>query len=108
MALATLLSGVTSIGTGSAAKVTGGPKTVRLKVVGTGAVQATADIYGTDDEYAAGVLPTTGGVFIGTLSASGTTIAADGFAINAPWTNYYATLTSISGTAAAATVTVGG
>lgn len=108
MTVATLLNGVTSIGTGNAAKVTGGPKTARLKVVGAGSVQATADIYGTDDEYSGGVLPTTGGVFIGTLSASGTTIAADGFAINAPWTNFYATLTSITGTSAAATVTVNG
>lgn len=108
MALVTLLAGLTSIGSGPGAKVAGGPKTARLKVVGPGSVQATADLYGSDEEFSAGAAPVTGGVFIGTLSASGTTIAADGFAVSAPWTSYYAVLTSITGANAVATLTMSG
>jgi len=105
---ATLLNGVTAPGTGNGARLGGGLKSARLKVVGTGSVAATADLYGTDEEPVAGVVPNTGGVFIGTLSASGTNLAADGMVINAPWPGFYAILTGISGTGAAATFTMSG
>lgn len=108
MALANLLNAVTTPGTGNGVRMTGGLKSARLKVTGTGSVAATADLYGTDEEPVAGVVPNTGGVFIGTISVSGTNLAADGFVVNAPWPGFYAILTGISGTGAAATFTMSG
>lgn len=69
-----------------------------LAVVGTGTVSASAMIEGSVN----GVdwFP------LATLTASGTTRAADGGNVRATWTSLRARLTAISGTSAAATVEI--
>lgn len=69
------------------------------KVVGTGAVSATVEIWGVAGE---GIE-----VLLGTITLSGTTSDSDGFASDAPWPEVYASVTAISGTGAAVTVTMG-
>lgn len=95
-----LLNAVTSIGLGPVCKGLGGNRSFRLKVTGTGSVQATADLYGNNEPS------NTTGVFLGTLAANGTNSAQDG-GIIASFSYFYANLTSITGTGAAATVDQG-
>jgi hypothetical protein len=74
-------------------------KTFQAKVVGTGAVTATAVIQCSNDALT--------WLDVGTITLSGTTSAADGFAHEAPWQYYRAKTTAVSGTSAAITVYMG-
>ena len=76
------------------------PGTIQASVVGTGAVTATVLIYGRN-----GVLATDW-MLLGTITLSGTTSAADGFALACTYQDLYASVTAISGTGAAVTCTL--
>jgi len=92
----------TGVGTGNVFRFRSvGPKVVRAKLTGTGAVSATINIYGSTEES------TSNGVLLGTLSPSGTDSAVDSFNMDAPWPYIWADQTAISGTGAATTVDVG-
>lgn len=98
-----LLNGATATGAGTVYSVP--RKTTHraygAKVVGTGAVTATVLIYGRNgDDGGPGVL-------LGTITLSGTTSAADGFASDGAWSEVWADCTAISGTGAAVTATMG-
>lgn len=96
-----LLIDATSTGAGSNVTMPSGmtSRVYAAKVVGTGAVSATVEIWGVAGE---GIE-----VLLGTITLSGTTSDSDGFASDAPWPEVYASVTAISGTGAAVTVTMG-
>lgn len=99
MAVVDLLR-ATSIKTGAVMPLRGtGPKLVTAKVVGTGAVSATVEIYGRAGDGGSNLLMT--------FTLSGTTSDNDAAALEAPWPEIWADLTAISGTDAAVTVTTG-
>ncbi|MCK5235814.1 MAG: hypothetical protein KAR06_02420 [Deltaproteobacteria bacterium] len=96
-----IMAAKTSTGDGEIYAVHPLARTVDVKVVGTGAVTATVIIYvsntgGSDDWIEAG-----------TITLSGTTSDADGFAMNAKWAYLKANVSAISGTGAAVTGTLG-
>lgn len=97
----TLLSGVTVTGAGAVVALPRGsfPRVISAKVVGTGAVSATVEIWGR-----AG---TGGDNLLMTFTLSGTTSDNDGAVLEAPWPEIWADVTAISGTGAAVTVTTG-
>lgn len=99
--VAYVLNGETSTGDSDVFAITPGQRTFSAKVVGTGAVTATIIILvsntGDDDDWATAA----------TITLSGTTSDADGFAMNAKWAYTMATISAISGTGAAVTVTMG-
>jgi hypothetical protein len=95
-----MLTGVTSLSSGSPVADAGRAPTFTGRVAGTGAVSATVAIEVRND--AAGVW-----INAGTLTMSGTTTAGDGFAMAARYLQYRATVTAISGAGAAVTVTMG-
>ena len=73
--------------------------TFQAVVEGSGAVTAAVAIDVSNDGENA--------LALGTISLSGTTLATDGFAIDAPWPYVRARVTGITGTSAKATVTMG-
>lgn len=91
-----LQSGVTGTATGDVARPADPfeRRVVRAEVSGTGAVTATVEIYGSTTNS------TDGAVLLGTITLSGTTLAADGFAFDAPWPFIFSKVTAISGTGA--------
>lgn len=94
----TLLNAITAIATGSATLThPAGPKTVQAVISGTGAINATINVYGSHYN------DTTKGVLLGTLAPNGTTMAVDALSIAAPWPYLWGDLTAVSGST---TVTV--
>lgn len=95
-----LLSAATATGAGSAVADAGSPPSFTATVAGTGSVSATVLIQARN---------TASGQWItlGTITLSGTTAAADGFASLARYMEYRANVTAISGTGAAVTVDMG-
>lgn len=94
-----LLSAVTATTSGSAVSDSGRAPSFSANVSGTGAVSATIQVQARNT--ASGVWLT-----LGTITLSGTTSAADGFASLARYMEYRAVLAAISGTGAAVTVTM--
>jgi len=76
--------------------------TVQGTVAGTGAVTASITLEVSNDKIGAIALGPTP-----VISLSGTTTASDGFSVDAKWAFLRATLTAVSGTGAAVTVSVG-
>lgn len=74
-------------------------RTYAASVAGTGAVSATVRIQGSNDDSTY--------LTLATITLSGTTSAADGFASKAAWPYVRAVLDAVSGTNAAVTVTMG-
>lgn len=68
----------------------------KARVVGTGAVTATVEIYGSDKE----TTDETDAVLIGTITLNATNVDVDGFASDAPWPWVFAKLSSLTGTGA--------
>jgi len=97
----TLLDAVTTNQTSAAVAIPKGPRTIQSSIAGTGAVSATVTWYGSNSNAASG------GVVIDTHTLSGTNSAVEGSEITAEWPYLYCILTSISGTGAAVTTTVG-
>ena len=97
----TLLDAVTTNQTSAAVAIPKGPRTIQSSIAGTGAVSATVTWYGSNINAASG------GVVIDTHTLSGTTTATEGSEITAEWPYIYCILTSIAGTGAAVTATVG-
>ena len=99
--LAYILNGKTSTGDSEIFTIYPRARTFDAKVVGTGAVTATVIIYvsntGDDDDW----------IDAGTITLSGTTSDADGFAMEAKWAYTKANVSAISGTGAAVTVVMG-
>jgi hypothetical protein len=98
-----LLDAATSTGVGPTTDFSAGRKVIEGRVTGTGAVSATMDIYRTmsaDDNTPAESKR------VATITLSGTGEARDGFVCDAPWPYWFANLTAISGTSAAATCEV--
>lgn len=91
----TLLSAVTATNTGTAVDCWLSTRSIQAKVVGTGAVTATVLVEVSNDE--------TVYLTLGTITLSGTTSAADGFAISPSFRTIRASVTAISGTGAAVT-----
>lgn len=75
------------------------PQTFQATLLGTGTVSAGVTIEATNDSI--------GWVQIGVITLTGTALASDGFAMEASWDTVRARLTSITGTQAACTVTMG-
>jgi hypothetical protein len=75
--------------------------TVDASVKGQGAVSATVQIHARNT-------PSGPAALLATITLSGTNEAADGFPFPAAFYEYRATVTAISGTGAAVTVTMGG
>jgi hypothetical protein len=73
---------------------------IQLTVVGTGAVAATTQVYGSNDEL--------GWVDLGSISASGTGNASISDTIEAPWRLIRADISGLTGTNARAIVTLNG
>lgn len=96
-----MLAGKTDTGDSAIFAISPLARTINAKVVGTGAVTATVIIYvsntGDDNDW----------VTAATITLSGTTSDADGFAMNAKWAYCKANVSAISGTDAAVTVTMG-
>lgn len=94
-----ITNGQTSTGAGQIVAISPEMRTFSAFVAGTGAVTATVLIEVSND----------GTVFFeaGTVTLSGTTVDADGFAINAKWAYTRINVTAITGTGAAVTVTLG-
>lgn len=96
-----MLSGKTDTGDSAIFAISPLARAISAKVVGTGAVTATVIIYvsntGDDDDW----------TVAGTITLSGTTSDADGFAMNAKWAYVKVNVSAISGTSAAVTVTMG-
>ena len=96
-----LMNGKTSTGDGEIFTVHPLNRTIDAKVVGTGAVTATVIIYvsntGASNDW----------IVAGTITLSGTTSDVDGFTMRAKWGYMKANVSSISGTGAAVTVTMG-
>ncbi len=102
--LSYLLNEKTDTGAGAAAEIPSyegkrSPQTYQAKVAGTGAVVAVIDVEVSNDRNVWEVL--------GTISLSGTTSDSDGFASAAGWPFVRGNVKSISGTGAAATLTMG-
>lgn len=91
----TLLSGATTTTTGTAVDCWLSTRSIQAKVVGTGAVTATVLVEVSNDEAVY--------LTLGTITLSGTTSAADGFAISPSFRTIRASVTAISGTGAAVT-----
>lgn len=100
LARTTMLSAVTTTQSGNAVADNGRPPSFSVNISGTGAVSATVRIEGRN---------TANGVWftLATVTLSGTTSAADGFACMTRYMEYRAVLAAISGTSAAVTVTMG-
>ena len=95
-----MLAAVTATGAGSATADGGRAPSFSANVAGTGAVTATVVVEARNT--ASGVWFT-----LATITLSGTTSAADGFATLARYMEYRGNLTAISGTGAAVTLTMG-
>jgi hypothetical protein len=97
-----MLTGATTAPTtGNIIQYTGGaPRCLQGTVRGTGAVSATFLIYGGND--AANVT-----ILLDTMTVTGTTTASDGLYVPSPWRFMRADLSAISGTGAAASMTMG-
>ena len=100
LARTTMLSAVTTTQSGNPVADNGRPPSFSASVAGAGAVSATVRIEARN--AASGVWFT-----LGTITLSGTTSAADGFASLARYMEYRAVLAAVSGTGAAVTVTMG-
>jgi hypothetical protein len=89
-----LLSAQASATTGSVATAPAFGKAIEATVRHntTGAVSATIEIYGNTRN------DNTDGILLATITLSGTTVARDGFAFDAPWPFIYAKLNAISAT----------
>ena len=94
-----ITNGQTSTGVGQVVAISPEMRTFDVIVAGTGAVTATVVIEVSNN----------GTTFFeaGTVTLSGTTVDADGFAINAKWAYTRTNVTAITGTGAAVTVTLG-
>jgi len=97
-----IMFGKTDTGAGDGFAIHPGMRTFHAKVVGTGAVTATVKVQVSND----------GSTWVDATSSphiglSGTTSAADGFAMSAKWGYVRAYVDAISGTGAAVTVTMG-
>lgn len=94
-----IVNGQAATGEGQVVAISPEMRTFSVFVAGTGAVTATVLIEVSND----------GTVFFeaGTVTLSGTTIDADGFAMNAKWAYVRTNVTAITGTGAAVTVTLG-
>ena len=91
---------VTGASNASSGPVKSGEKTFQATVTGTGAVSATVLIQVSNN-------PTTlGWIDMCTITLSGTTTDTDGCSTDSAWGYYRANVTAISGTGAAAYVTV--
>jgi len=96
----TLLSGATTTTTGTAVDCWLSTRGVQARVAGIGAVTATVLVEISNDEV--------GYMTLGTITLSGTTSATDGFGISPSFRTIRASVTAISGTSAAVTVTLCG
>ncbi len=82
--------------------------TFQATITGTGAVSATINIYGSNDDATyAGIASNWTKTALGTISLSGTTTTSDGFAYVGPWKYVQAVVSSISGTGATVTINMG-
>jgi hypothetical protein len=102
---AQLLQQTTVTATGRAVQPAATKRTFQATVIGTGAVTAEVDIYGSNHEPVAGVGQH--GVLLGTITLSGTTSDTDGFVADTPWLWVWPDVTAISGTGAETTVRMG-
>jgi hypothetical protein len=95
-----LLTGVLVTGAGTGVPIPHAPASFQAVVTGTGAVTAVIACQVSNDGI--------NWLTAGTISLSGTTTATDGFPMTAPWLYVRGNITSISGTSAAVTLTMGG
>ena len=96
----TLLGNVTTIQTGSFVRIPAGYRTIQATISGTGAVTATVEWYGSNNEIAAN------GILLATSTLSNTTTDSTGAAITVEYDVMWAKLTAISGTSAIVNATV--
>lgn len=97
----TLLNGATATRTSDVYAVAKGRRTIQASIAGTGEVSATVTWYGNNAEA------NSGGVLIATSTLSGTTSDTTGADMKYEWPYIYCVLSSISGTGAAVTASVG-
>ena len=97
----TLQSAILIAAVGSTVNTLSKEMVVQASVSGTGALTASISIYGNTANS------NSGGVLLGTISLSGTTLATDGFSICAPWPYIYSDTTALTGTGASVTVLLG-
>ena len=96
-----LLDAVTANTTSEVFSVIKGPRTVQASITVTGTVSCTVSWYGNNENS------NTTGVLCATSTLSGTTSDHTGIAVPAEWPYMYCVLSSISGTGATVTATVG-
>lgn len=94
--ITTLLNAVTSTGAGASVQPSLPQRTFEAVVAGTGAVTATVLIQVSNDD--------TNWLTQSTITLSGTTSAADGVALEAPWAYVRGNVSAITGTSAAVTL----
>lgn len=95
-----LLDSVTTTQTGAFIKIPAGSRTIQAVVTGTGAVTATVEFYGSNNEI------TANGILLATSTLSNTTTDSTGAVITAEYDVMWAKLISISGTGAVVNATV--
>jgi len=96
-----LLDSVTTTQTGEFIRIPAGSRTIQAVVTGTGAVSATVEFYGSNNEVVAN------GILLATATLSGTTTASTGAVITAEYDVMWAKVTAISGTTTNIVATVG-
>ena len=99
--ITTLHDAVTTNTTSEVAILGDGPRTIQASITGTGTVSATVTWYGSN------ICSNTSGVICATTSLSGTNSDVSGASVTAEWPFMYAVISSITGTGAAVTTTIG-
>ena len=89
-----LLDSVTTTQTGGFIRIPAGSRTIQAVITGTGAVSATVEFYGSNNEVIAN------GILLATSTLTGTTTDQTGSVIAAEYDVMWAKLTAISGTEA--------
>jgi hypothetical protein len=97
----TLHNAVTTNTTSDVVALGEGPRTVQASITGTGTVSATVSWYGSN------INSNTSGILCATSSLSGTNSDITGISVTAEWPYMYAVISSITGTGAAVTTTIG-
>ncbi len=95
-----LLDSVTATQTGEFIRIPAGSRTIQAVVTGTGAVSATVEFYGSNNETVAN------GILLATSTLTGTTTDSTGSIITAEYDVMWAKLTAITGTGAVVNATV--
>jgi len=97
----TLLDNASAVATSESCAISPGSRVIQSVLTGSGAVSATVEWYGSNSPS------TAHGVLIATSYLSGTHSDSSGDYIAAEWPYMYIKLTTISGTSASVTATVG-